>query len=429
MSPGSPRAELRWRPAALVLYATGAAAVVAAIALRSPLPVFFALPLLLAPLAALMDAPTGSGVARIESSDRGEGPLVRLEGRLRPPEGVAAESLAVDWHRPALLAEARPASVQSRGGELAFSLEWRAPYPCVLAVPWPTVSWRDALDLAEAPVGLSGEPMRVERFPPEAERIGRVRLRRTTTQPGEVRSRALGAAGEFFGVRLSVPGDSLRQVNWSATLRTGSLHANEFRVERTGDLLVLVDLRPTPLGSARDEALSQLARAAALGIARGFLAEKSRVGLGIYDEFLDVVPMGSGRTQAYRIRQMLSRSRPPVTAGPPERLAVSARRYFAPGVTTLLITPLVEEEAALLVSHLRRRGFPSIVLSPSPLPLIVPPRPLPIDQVAQRLLRLVRRDRLARAWQEAPVVDWSEYWSLAPLVSFLKAPQRGREVA
>ena len=420
---------MRYTPAALMLYAAGAAAVVAAIAVRSPLPVFFALPLLLAPLAALLDAPAGAEPAQIEWRDSGEGPSVEIAGRLRPPPGAAAESLTVRWHRPELLTEVSPPSEVVRSGGIDFAVHWRAPYPCVLPVAWPTVAWTDPLGLADSPLVLRGEPMRVERFPPEAERIGRVRLHRTTTQPGEVRSRALGGAGEFFGVRLAVPGDSLRQVNWSATARTGALHANDFRVERTGDLLILLDLRPTSLGPARDEELSLLSRAAALGIARGFLAEKSRVGLGVYDEFLDVVPMGTGRTQTYRIRQLLSRPRAPVAPGPPERLAVSARRYFAPGVTTLLITPLVEEEAALLVSHLRRRGFPSVILSPSPLPLLAPKVTLPVDQVAQRLMRLVRRDRLARAWQEAPVVDWTEYWTLDALVRLLRVPARAPEAA
>ncbi|HUI38733.1 MAG TPA: hypothetical protein VLY85_03775, partial [Thermoplasmata archaeon] len=111
-------------------------------------------------------------------------------------------------------------------------------------------------------------------------------------------------------------------------------------------------------------------------------------------------------------------------SGPAERLAVSLRRYFPPGVTTLVLTPLADEEAVHLLPHLRRRGFPAFVLSPSPLPLLT--ASFPKDDrgadLVRRLMRLVRRQRISGAWEEAPVLDWEEYWSLGELRRFLSHP-------
>jgi hypothetical protein len=194
---------------------------------------------------------------------------------------------------------------------------------------------------------------------------------------------------------------------------------------------LLLDLRPTTLGPERDRQLLAIAQAGALGIASGFLDEKSRVGLGLFGEFLTAVPLGAGRQQRHRLRSALQAARITSTPGPSERFAVSLRRYFPPGVTTVLISPLSDDSDVVLLSHLRRRGYPTIVLSPSPLPLLEPATGSgrSDDALAMRLLKLVRRDRVSRTWPEAPVVEWTDYWSLAPFVRFLTRPVRNPAVA
>jgi hypothetical protein len=42
------------------------------------------------------------------------------------------------------------------------------------------------------------------------------------------------------------------------------------------------------------------------------------------------------------------------------------------------------------------------------------------------LMRLVRRSRVGEVWQDAPVVDWENYWSLAGFVDLMSAPVRHR---
>jgi uncharacterized protein (DUF58 family) len=204
--------------------------------------------------------------------------------------------------------------------------------------------------------------------------------------------------------------------------------ANDFLLERTGDLLILLDVRPTSLGPSHDAQLTALGRAAALGIASGFLREKARVGLGVFDEFLRAVPLGTGRLQRFRIARLLEQVTSGTATGPSERFAVSVRRYFPPGVSTLVISSLVDDDSEELLLHLRRRGFPPFVLSPSPVPFLAAsaPRESTAGHLAVRLLRLMRRQRLNEIWREAPVVEWDDYWSLVPLVKFLSSPVRNR---
>lgn len=429
MNAGTEPADgVRFRPIAGLGLAGGVLLALAGLALKSPVPLFLALPLLLAPGAAALVAPPAGTRARLTWSARGEGAEVRLEGTLRLPAGVPPRSVRLGFYRPAPLEESAPPDLVPGDGDVAFTVHWRAPYPCLAVVALPEVRWTDPMGLAEVPIPLDGRALRVERFPPEVRRLSAVRLRRTSPLPGEVRSRATGPAGEFFTLRAAVAGDPVRRINWPASARSGRLLANEFRVERTGDLVLVLDLRPTPLGPERDAALLSIAASAALGIAAGFLQEKARVGLALFDEFLTAIPLASGRLQRFRIARALQQVHPGTAAGPSERLAVSLRRYFPPGVTTVLLSPLAEEDGGLLLSHLRRRGFPVSVLSPSPLPLLTGPpgRRTPDDELAVRLLRLVRRQQVAEAWREAPVIDWDDYWSLAPFVRFLTSPESGR---
>ena len=246
--------------------------------------------------------------------------------------------------------------------------------------------------------------------------------------PGETRSRRLGANGEFFGLRLAVPSDPPRRINWKASARAGRLLANDYALERTGDAVLLLDARATELGPEIDERLLSIARAATQGIAEALLRSKARVGVGIFGEFLEPVPLAMGTTHRLRIRAALAAARLSLQPGPPERCAIAMRRYFPPGVTVVLVSSLAGDTSGSLVPYLRYRGFPLLVLSPSPVPFLRTAVPLDPedDRLADRLITLDRRAQLARAWNDAPVVDWSEFASLGAFVEFVRRPAHRR---
>jgi uncharacterized protein (DUF58 family) len=423
-----PSHRLALRPATGVLFGVAALLVFLSVATQNPVPLFAAVPLLLAPIAASGSAPPPDARTDLRWSVEGSADEVLVRGSIRPSESVTTDSLEVRFFRPEPLVVTAPAQVNVTSEAIDFLLSWKAPYPLLANVPRPEIVWRDPLSLVEVSLPVETPALRIERYPPEVARLGSVRLPRTTPQPGEIRSRQIGSSGEFFAVRLAAPTDTPRQINWRATARAGHLLANDFHLERTGDLILLLDLRPTSLGAERDATILAVSKAAALGIASGFLAEKARVGLGTFDEFLNAVPLGSGRRHRYRIAQALSRAEMTDGGGPSERFGVLMRRYYPPGVTTVLFSALADDESLSLLSHLRRRGFPTVVLSPSPIPLLTPTKEAttPEDLAALRLIRLVRRWRIGEAWREGPVVDWPDYWSLAPFVRYLSAPSIAR---
>ena len=425
MTDGRPSRPLHWRPLAVLLLGAGAALVFIAVLLRNPTPLFLALPLLLAPVAAGVAGPRTSPPVRISLSVEGAAADVRLSGAVVPEEELDARNLVVELARPPSLVGDRPPRFDYSASEVTFRATWTAPEPTIAEIPVPAVLWRDPMGLVEREVVSSASPLVVSRYPPELLRIGTVRLERTTPLPGETRSRRVGESGEFHGIRPARPGDPPRQINWRATARAGRTLANEYDLDKTGDLLILLDARPTPLGATVDERLFSVCRAAALGLADSFLRVKSRVGVGVFGEFLDVVPLSTGRTQRIRIEAALKQAHLSSAHAPAERCAVSARRHFPPGLTTVVFSNLADDPSEDLSPYLRRRGFPVVVVSPSPLPLVAAASHLTGEDeaLANRIAKLVRRDRVAQAWQESPTIDWDDYWSLGRFVEFVRRPR------
>jgi uncharacterized protein (DUF58 family) len=426
VSPGSPRgpAPLQWRPLAYLLLGAGGVLLIAAVAGRDPVPIFLAIPLILAAPAAALSGPRGTPKLPARWRAEGTGPEITLVGAVRPAAGVDPNDLLVRAGPSPGLREIAPPDFGTVEGELGFRFSWSALEPTIAVVPPPQVLWRDAAGLVEREAATGLTELVIERYPPDLFRIGQVRLRRTILLPGETHSRQIGVAGEFYGIRDASPTDPLRRINWHASARAGRLLANEYQVDRTGDILLVLDTRTTTLGTAIDERLLSISRAAAVGIANSFLRVKSRVGLGVFGEFLAAIPIGSGRTQQHRIREALLRARTSAKDAPSERCAIALVRYFPTGVTTVVFSSLADENRADLVPYVRRRGFPVVALSPSPLPLYPASPPLaPADEMlVARLTRLQRRDQIARSWQEAPTVDWDDYWSLSRFVEYLRRP-------
>jgi uncharacterized protein (DUF58 family) len=392
----------------------------------SPALVFLGLPLLLAPLCALLYGVPS--VPRVTLSWKVEGLASEVDvvGSMEVDAATRPADLEVEFGRPSGLVEREAPEIERLDHSIRFRLRWSTEEPVVTGVAPPRVLWSDPLGLIERAVAVGAATLVVERYPPELVHLGAVRLERTTALPGETRSHRIGSSGEFYGIRAAAPTEPPRRINWRASARSGQLLANEFELDRTGDILILVDARPTALGRAVDSRLLGLSLAAAAGVAEAFLREKSRVGVGVFGEFLDAVPLASGRTQRLRIRRALIGARLTRSPGPAERCAVAVRRHFSPGLTTLLFSSLGDEESDFLVTYLRRRGYPTMVVSPSPLPLQSRAGGLPAEEEAlvQRMSKLVRRARLAHVWQYAPVVDWEDYWSLGGLVDLLRRPGR-----
>ena len=421
--------SLRWTPLSFLLFATGAALIAVGAALRTPVPLFLAVPLLLGAPAAAFGGPRGPVRVAVSREVRGSGRDVVLEQRVLLQDRGDARDL--DLAAPDLpgLRPVAPPSIRRTEAALEGTARWTADEPTVLEVPPPEIVWRDAAGLVERAADFEVVPLLVERYPPEVLRVGAVRLHRTVALPGETRSSRIGSSGEFFGLRGARPNEPSRRINWRASARAGRLLANDYLLDRAGDILLFLDARGTPLGPRLDTQLLGTSRAAAAGIAESFLREKARVGLAVFAEFVEAVPLSSGRNHRHQLRARLLAARLGPEGVPAERGAIAASRYFPPGTTTILLSSLENESTGELVVHLRRRGYPVVVLSPSPLPLLGDSGPHDRSEdvaIVDRIVRLARRCQIVQSWREAPTIDWSDHWSLEGLVDFLRRPATRR---
>lgn len=423
--PTSPRAS--WRARALLLFGMGGLALVAGLVLRSSEGVMLAAPLLLAPASSFLLSPRTATrlVVRGELSEIGEDlemamtveatpplPGGWIDVEIEPPEGVVA-----------IGGQARRIVVRP-GEPLRTSFQLRPFRPLFVRLATPKIRWRDPLGLSEILLPARGENLSLERYPPEVRRVPRLAIQRTTPLPGEVRSRRRATQGDFVAVREYHPGDPRRQINWWASARRGQLASNEFHAERSGEMILCVDARPSGLPGGDDAQLLGVARAAALGLARYLLKEKTRVGLVIFGEFVQITRLGGGRVQRYAIEQALQDARLSEVAAPVERLSISLQRHFPVGTPVLLLTPMIDDETVASGFFLRRRGYPCMLLCPSPTTLEAERMDLKAADadLTLRLVRLLRRRRLSEAWESSPVVEWEDFSSLSSLVAFLRRP-------
>jgi len=418
--PGS----VRWTPRAYLLVLAGGGLAALAVASRNPVPLFAGLPLLLAPLLSAASIPQQLSRVDLEWLSTGLGQDVEITGELRADFGSAAHDVGIDLPVPPGATEVERIRFELRPGSIRFVLRWRFDEPSIVSVAAPRVYWRDPLGLTDRTLDGLRPTLSLERYPPALSRLGSIRLERTVMQPGEVRSRIAGASGDFYGLREAAPDESPRRINWRATARAGRLLANEYQLERTGDLVIVLDVRPSESLSGLDDRLLGVGRAAAYGIAESLLKNKVRVGFAAFGEFVEAVPLSTGRIHRVRLLKAIVAARRSEVAGPAERCALGLRRFFRPGVTTLVVSSWSGDPAFDLVPYVRRQGFPVVLLTPSPLPMNARTGGLaPEDEeLAQRLERLQRRVQLSDHWVHGPVVDWEDYWSLEPLVRALRRP-------
>jgi uncharacterized protein (DUF58 family) len=110
---------------------------------------------------------------------------------------------------------------------------------------------------------------------------------------GEYRSVVKGQGMEFEEVRLYVPGDDIRHLDWNVTARTGDPYVKVFREERQVTVLLVVDVSGSTEtgGGGRDgrtDRRLQIARIAG-GLAYASLRNQDRVGLVTFTDQVETV--------------------------------------------------------------------------------------------------------------------------------------------
>lgn len=233
---------------------------------------------------------------------------------------------------------------------------------------------------------------------------------------GEHVGRAVGDGAEFAGIRSYQPGDRLRDINWTVTRRRGQLHVNQRAAERAADVVVMIDAF-THAGPPGDSTLDLAVRGAA-ALATAYLRIGDRVGAVATGGMLRWLAPAATAQQFYRIVETVFDVQMDSAVSPD--LGRVPRTALPPGALAVVFTPLLDERAIGVLTDLRQRRFPVVVVDVLHTEPAVS-RPGRTDALALRLWRLDRaalRHNLAR--QGIPVISWD---GAAPLGTAL-APLR-----
>jgi len=230
------------------------------------------------------------------------------------------------------------------------------------------------------------------------------RPRHTQTSIGDYVSPALGEGIEPGDIRQFAPGDRIRQVNWRASLRLGTLYVTQHHRERNADVVLMLDTL-AEVGVAPETTLDLGVRAVA-SLAAAYLARKDRVGLINYGGTIDWVKPGSGRVQYERLAGTLLRAGVVFTYVTKD-LAFVPPRVLPSHALVIAVTPLLDPRFTKAALDLAARGFDLVIVVVSPVDVTRGLATSPIDLLACRLWTLERRARLDEFRRHGIVVlEW-----------------------
>jgi len=229
---------------------------------------------------------------------------------------------------------------------------------------------------------------------------------------GQLRSRFKGAGSEFFGLRDYVSTDPFRIINWKASARLDKLVSREYEDERTGDVVLLIDLRPgalvgTGLANTHDAAIT-----GGIAVAEHVLSTRNRLSLLLVRTDVGVLP---GITSRRHLEALLQREELPETPThyPITHLSWLVRKSLPSGAQVVALTPLVDDYLPRVLEEIAGAGFRVLVVSPSPRSGETKPDAAAATRTAKEMLETRRINRLLRLRRTMTAVDWDYTQPLA----------------
>ncbi|MFN3649363.1 MAG: DUF58 domain-containing protein [Armatimonadota bacterium] len=235
---------------------------------------------------------------------------------------------------------------------------------------------------------------------PDLREVARYELMARRSRLGEFgihRSRHIGRGTEFERIRDYTPDDEYRQIDWKATARRHRPMSRVYEVERSQNVLIVLDAGRMMAGRVGKLAKLDYAINAALMLAHVALRAGDRVGLMIVSDEVDAyLPLGKGEPQLRQCLELLygveARLCHVDYRGALEQIATRVKRRSL----VVFFTDLVDEEtSAELVTYLR-------LLLPTHLPLcvtlqderVVAAARRPVESAAEMYARTVALDLL-----------------------------------
>lgn len=150
---------------------------------------------------------------------------------------------------------------------------------------------------------------------------------RNSLRAGAKKRKRLGLSTEFEQIKNYIPGDDVRHINWKATARKGSLMLNQYRDEKTQQLICMVDKGRRMELPFHDMSLLDYAINASLAISDIALRSEDRVGLLTYGAKLSSwVSPEKGIHHLQRIQEILYHQKTDFTESNVEKAAAWVNR-------------------------------------------------------------------------------------------------------
>jgi len=256
---------------------------------------------------------------------------------------------------------------------------------------------------------------------PKLEKIGDITVRsRLNLFQGITQTHRAGIATEFHGVRGYTAGDSYKRINWKAFARWNAPMVNEFELESTTDVIIILDAREKEEtnGSLRKNPLEYGIRAAT-NLAANFLKRRDRVGLIVYgtsERDLTWIYPESGNTQLYKLIRGLVQTKASGTFTFQAAINTVVG-HLLPRKSLIIYISSLEQDSSLVtaVEALQAQNFTVLIISPSPLDIeYVPNQANPEYELAYRILSVRRNTILSQLRiTGAHVVNWNPTIPLA----------------
>ncbi|MGB5925487.1 MAG: DUF58 domain-containing protein [Dehalococcoidia bacterium] len=222
----------------------------------------------------------------------------------------------------------------------------------------------DPLGLFQVQI-IQGNPIKVVVQPPSvalpyfrlpvAERLGEESARyRSQTRTPHVAT-----------IREYIHGDSLNQIHWLSTAKSGQLMSKEFDSGGGGDVWVVLDLERKIHHSQGTERTDEYAVAIAASLAHLGLMEEHSVGLIAYGDHEYLLPLKGGTQQMSRVMETLTLSK---TEGDNALAGVLVKnaRQFGRSASLLVVTSSTATEWISVLRELRSRSLNIVVVLVDP---------------------------------------------------------------
>ncbi|HZT12577.1 MAG TPA: DUF58 domain-containing protein [Candidatus Baltobacteraceae bacterium] len=146
------------------------------------------------------------------------------------------------------------------------------------------------------------QPQEIRVYPDlsAVERYGTLHARNRLIEAGLRRMRLRGAGTEVESVRDYAPGDPFRAINWKATARRGRLMSAQYEVERSQNVIVLLDAGRLMTARVGDQRKFDYAVTAALSVSAIAALANDKIGVVAFaaDILRAYAPRAGGRSSA-----------------------------------------------------------------------------------------------------------------------------------